>query len=83
MTTAEVCDALGLVELKGRKWHVQGAVATKGLGLYEGLDWLSSALKTIIKRQKTSVGTRQAASEVGEFDLCPSTFCLKYIYIYF
>ena len=58
MTTAEVCDALGLVELKVRKWHVQGAVATKGLGLYEGLDWLSSTLKTMqLSGQKTSVGT--------------------------
>jgi Arf/Sar family protein len=46
------------VELKGRKWHVQGAVATKGLGLYEGLDWLSSTLKTMqLSGQKTSVGT--------------------------
>ena len=31
-------------ELRGRKWHVQSAVATQGLGLYEGLDWLSSTL---------------------------------------
>ena len=58
MTTAEVCDALGLVELKGRRWHVQGAVATKGLGLYEGLDWLSSTLKSMqLSGKKTSVGT--------------------------
>jgi hypothetical protein len=39
LTTAEVCEALGLAQLKGRKWHVQGAIAIKGEGLYEGLDW--------------------------------------------
>jgi len=37
---------------------VQTAVATQGLGLYEGLDWLSNTLKTLQGRgQATSVGT--------------------------
>jgi hypothetical protein len=35
MTPAEVAEALGMHKLKGRKWHVQNAVATQGLGLYE------------------------------------------------
>ena len=39
LSTAEVCEALGLSQLKGRKWHVQGAIAIRGEGLYEGLDW--------------------------------------------
>ena len=39
LTTAEVCEALGMSLLKNRKWHVQGAVAIRGEGLYEGLDW--------------------------------------------
>ena len=39
LSTAEVCEALGLSQLKGRKWHVQRAVAIRGEGLYEGLDW--------------------------------------------
>ena len=44
--------------LKGRRWHVQSAVATQGLGLYEGLDWLSSTLKSLHSRGvATSVGT--------------------------
>ena len=29
-------------QLKGRKWHVQAAVAIRGEGLYEGLDWCGS-----------------------------------------
>lgn len=39
MDTAQVCEALGMSELRNRKWHVQGAVAIRGEGLYEGLDW--------------------------------------------
>jgi len=40
LTPSEVCEALGLRNLKNRKWFVQSAVATRGDGLYEGLDWL-------------------------------------------
>ncbi|KAI3428664.1 hypothetical protein D9Q98_007487 [Chlorella vulgaris] len=45
LSPAETCEAMGLPQMKGRKWHVQGAIATKGEGLYEGLDWLSNTLK--------------------------------------
>lgn len=41
----EVCEGMGLYELKNRKWHIQGTCALKGDGLYEGLDWLASTLK--------------------------------------
>lgn len=46
LTPAEVCTALGLPEMRHRKWHVQSAVAIRGEGLYEGLDWLASTLKS-------------------------------------
>eukprot|EP00879_Flechtneria_rotunda_P005926 GHRR01006232.1.p1 GENE.GHRR01006232.1~~GHRR01006232.1.p1 ORF type:complete len:183 (+),score=19.41 GHRR01006232.1:273-821(+) len=46
LTPAEVCEALGLAELRGRKWHVQSAIAIRGEGLYEGLDWLANTLKS-------------------------------------
>ncbi|CAK7340109.1 unnamed protein product [Dovyalis caffra] len=39
MTPMEVCEGLGLFELKNRKWHIQGTCALRGDGLYEGLDW--------------------------------------------
>lgn len=42
LTTAEVCEALGLGQLKNRSWHVQGAISIRGEGLYEGLDWYES-----------------------------------------
>merc|ERR1711924_191305 len=41
MTAAEVSDKLGLHSLRNRQWFVQSACATKGDGLYEGLDWLT------------------------------------------
>ena len=33
-------------QLKGRKWHVQSAVAIRGEGLYEGLDWCALRLRS-------------------------------------
>ena len=44
MTAAEITDKLGLNQLRGRKWYIQGTCATQGTGLYEGLDWLSNEL---------------------------------------
>ncbi len=44
MRPSEVAEKLGLVALRSRVWHIQGACATSGDGLYEGLDWLSSTL---------------------------------------
>ena len=58
MTTAELVEAFELPSLKGRRGHVQASCATQGLGLYEGLDWLSSTL-TKMRRNGvvTSVGS--------------------------
>jgi ADP-ribosylation factor protein 1 len=56
LTPAEVCQALALPDLKGRKWHVQSAIAIRGEGLYEGLDWLANTLKSMQRTgQPTSV----------------------------
>merc|ERR1712216_83665 len=44
MDTAEIAEKLGLSELRNRQWFIQSACATKGDGLYEGLDWLSTTL---------------------------------------
>ncbi|KAF3321544.1 ADP-ribosylation factor [Carex littledalei] len=44
MTPAEVCEGLGVYDLRNRTWHVQGTCALKGDGLYEGLDWLATSL---------------------------------------
>lgn len=46
MDAAEVTEQLGLHSLRGRQWFIQASCATVGDGLYEGLDWLSSTLKS-------------------------------------
>ena len=44
LAPGEVTEKLGMGQLKGRTWLVQGASATTGQGLKEGLDWMASAL---------------------------------------
>ncbi len=41
---SELQELLKLRDLRSRKWFVQGATATNGRGLFEGLDWLSENL---------------------------------------
>lgn len=45
MSVAELTDKLGLHALRNRQWYIQATCATTGDGLYEGLEWLSTALK--------------------------------------
>jgi len=45
MSVAQVTDKLNLHSLRSRQWYIQATCATSGDGLYEGLDWLSQALK--------------------------------------
>jgi len=47
MPVAEIADGLGLTSLYNRKWHVQACCATSGDGIFEGFDWLSTALKDV------------------------------------
>merc|ERR1711881_100208 len=47
MDTSEVAEKLGLQNLRNRQWFIQSACATKGEGLYEGLDLLT---KTLVAR---------------------------------
>ena len=51
MSTQEIANKLELSKICGRgaNWFVQGAVATTGSGLYEGLDWLSEAVRKTVQ----------------------------------
>ena len=40
----EVTDKMGMGQLKGRQWLVQGTSATTGQGLKEGLEWMAGVL---------------------------------------
>ncbi|KAF3790752.1 ADP-ribosylation factor [Nymphaea thermarum] len=67
MTPMEVCEGLGLRDLRNRRWHIQGTCAIKGDGLYEGLDWLASTLKELqASGYSTSTGSvvRQNAGQI-------------------
>ena len=44
LSPGEVTEKLGMGQLKGRNWLVQGTSATTGQGIKEGLDWMASVL---------------------------------------
>jgi signal recognition particle receptor subunit beta len=44
MSPNEITEKLGMSQLKGRQWLVQGTSATTGQGLKEGLDWMAGVL---------------------------------------
>uniref|UniRef100_A0A1Y1N836 ADP-ribosylation factor n=1 Tax=Photinus pyralis TaxID=7054 RepID=A0A1Y1N836_PHOPY len=44
MSLAQIASKLQLHDLRDRRWHIQAACATRGEGLYDGLDWLSNEL---------------------------------------
>ncbi|KAF2071946.1 hypothetical protein CYY_006740 [Polysphondylium violaceum] len=45
LAVSQLADRLDLHSIKHRKWFIQPAIATQGVGLYEGLEWLSKSLK--------------------------------------
>ncbi|OWF52170.1 ADP-ribosylation factor-like [Mizuhopecten yessoensis] len=45
MNTSEVADRMGLTKLTDRKWFVQGACATNGAGLFEGMKEMARLTK--------------------------------------
>ena len=46
MNAAEITDKMGLSSLRNRNWYIQATCATSGDGLFEGLDWMSTQLKS-------------------------------------
>ena len=48
MSVAEVTEKLGLYNMKGREWYVQGTCAHTGSGIFDGMDWLC---KTVGKKK--------------------------------
>jgi len=64
MTSSEVGEKLGLHDLRGTKWYLQGSCATSGEGLFEGLDWLSKAL-TMPQHAKETEETSAECSETA------------------
>lgn len=46
MTATEITNKLGLYSHRSHDWYIQATCATTGAGLYEGLEWLSTTLKS-------------------------------------
>ncbi|XP_067869273.1 ADP-ribosylation factor 3-like [Heterodontus francisci] len=46
MNVAEITDKLNLHQIHHRIWYIQATCATSGDGLYEGLHWLASQLRS-------------------------------------
>ncbi len=44
LSITEITQSMGMNDLKGREWFVQGCTAVTGDGLHEGLVWLSKSL---------------------------------------
>mmetsp|Transcript_21039 Transcript_21039/g.51860 ORF Transcript_21039/g.51860 Transcript_21039/m.51860 type:complete len:181 (-) Transcript_21039:110-652(-) len=44
LSTAELIDSLGLSDIQGHNWHIQGCCATSGAGLNEAIDWVTNNL---------------------------------------
>lgn len=62
LSPLEVCEIMGLQQLRNRHWHIQGTCAPKGEGLLEGLDWLANTLNSMrAKGLPTAVNTPQVA----------------------
>ena len=66
MPVAEVTDKLGLHTIRNRTWHIQAACATTGDGLYEGLDWLATALSKPTTVKMASNGSETKAKAVDK-----------------
>ena len=62
MTPAEVSERLGLPLIKSHQWHVQGCCGTTAEGLYEGLQWMTEAVKRQVKTKPKVVRPAEAAA---------------------
>ncbi|CAF0760926.1 unnamed protein product [Didymodactylos carnosus] len=47
-----VSSALGLDEIENKSWHICSSNALTGVGVQEGIEWLSSAVKASLEQAK-------------------------------
>ncbi|GAB0092399.1 ADP-ribosylation factor-like protein 3 [Sergentomyia squamirostris] len=45
LKTAEIAETMGLINLKGRSWQIQGCSGLQGTGIQEGMDWICQTIK--------------------------------------
>lgn len=44
VSAADLAEKMNLRSLRSHEWYIQPCCATTGTGIYEGLDWLASAM---------------------------------------
>ncbi|UJR20354.1 hypothetical protein I4U23_023485 [Adineta vaga] len=54
LSQEDIIEQMRLNDIRNRPWHIQSCSATKGDGLYEGLDWISRAVQSPSSYIKTS-----------------------------
>jgi len=79
MKPHEIQEKLGLTRIRDRNWYVQPSCATTGDGLYEGLTWLTSNIKSWSARMH-----RQYVCLPRQFDdvctgVCTRLVTIKYL----
>lgn len=52
---SDMVDGLSLHSLRNRRWYIEETVAKTGSGLWEGLDWLTNAMKKEAKKEAAPV----------------------------
>ena len=45
LSVNEISKGIGLTSLSSHQWHIQSTCAKTGAGIFEGLEWLSSAVQ--------------------------------------
>eukprot|EP01125_Pyxidicula_operculata_P011421 TRINITY_DN3743_c0_g1_i1.p1 TRINITY_DN3743_c0_g1~~TRINITY_DN3743_c0_g1_i1.p1 ORF type:complete len:212 (+),score=32.41 TRINITY_DN3743_c0_g1_i1:74-637(+) len=48
----QLIDQLDLYEISGHPWHIQSCCGVSGGGLFQGLDWLSGAIKQQMEKKR-------------------------------
>ena len=62
MTKEELVEKLALNKLKTHAWHIEATCATTGDGLYEGLEWLSTAIQSAHKNKESAAPSKTDAA---------------------
>jgi len=76
VSETQLAEQLGLTLVKNRTWHICRAVATKGNGLVEGLDWLANQLNTSSQSKSPAINfvfSSSSMTAISSTSIAPSS----------